>query len=114
MGAPPSLPTGDYFQVVDPVHDPDQGLRLHQVERYPAGDVLSLRDDALGDVPDDRGLHDGVQRPVLVRLAAGDSEMVQVPVETVLLVQGEESVLQGAFDRGLPGPYQEGCLLPLV
>ena len=60
MGTAPSFPSGDGLMVFDPVHDPDQGFGFPQVERDPAGDVLSMVDDALDDVPVDRGKgHDG-------------------------------------------------------
>ena len=37
--------------------------------------------------------------------------MVQMPVEGLLLVQSEEFVLPGPFDRVLPGRYREVGLL---
>ena len=43
--ASPFLPD-DGFQVVDALHNPDQGLRFHQVEGDSSGDVLPLGDDA--------------------------------------------------------------------
>ena len=55
MGGSPSFSAGDGLTVFGPVHDPNQGFGFHQVERNPAGDVLSLGDDTLSEVPDDRG-----------------------------------------------------------
>ena len=49
-------PVHDGLDVVNILHDPHQGLWLHQVERDSTGDVLSLGDDSFCDVPDDRGL----------------------------------------------------------
>ena len=58
--------------------------------------------DAFGYLPLDRGLDDEGVDAALVGLIGGDTEVVQVRVGCVLLVQGEESVLHGAFDGGLP------------
>ena len=68
---------------------------------------------AFGDVPDDHGLYDGGVDPVLVDLGAGDPAVVEVPVEGVLLVQGEESFLQCAFDGRFPSFDEDGGLLML-
>ena len=79
LGTAPAFPAGDDLQVVDAVHDPDQGLRLHQVERDPAGDVLPLGDDAGGDVPYHGGLDQGGLDSVPVQLRLGQAEVVHVP-----------------------------------
>ncbi len=75
------------------LRDPDEFLGLHEIERYAACDVLPVGDDALGDVPDDGGLDDLGEYPVLVHLGLGEVEVVHVPVEGVLLVHADESVL---------------------
>ena len=71
VGAAPSFPSGDDLQVVHALHDPDQFLGFHQVERDSALDVLLLGDYALGDVPDDRGLDQGGLDSVPVQLLSG-------------------------------------------
>ncbi len=95
LGQSPALPSGDGFQVVHALDDPDKPLGLHQVEGDSALDVLALGDDAHGDVPYNRGLHDGRVCAVLVDALGGQPEVVQVPVERILLVEGEQSILQG-------------------
>ena len=50
VGAAPAFSAGDDLQVIDVLHDPDELLRLHQVERVPAGD------DVLGNDSDDSSL----------------------------------------------------------
>ena len=92
MGVASSLPASNDLRVVDPFRDPEQSLRLHQVERGSAGDVQSLGDDALGDVPDDVGLDHCSKDAVPVQLLNGEVEVVHVSGEGVLLVQGEESI----------------------
>ena len=61
-----AFPASYDFQVVDVLHDPDEFLGLHQVERHPAIDVLSVGDDALGDIPDNGSLDDLGEDSVLV------------------------------------------------
>ena len=68
---------------------------------------MALGYGALVDVPDDGGLDDLGEDPVLVHLDLGEVEVVHVPVEGVLLAPADESVLQGAFDGDLPCPDSE-------
>ena len=49
-----------------------------------------------------------------VELGLSQIEVVDVPGEGVLLVQGEQPVLQRPLDRGLPGIDQEPGLLVFV
>ena len=49
VGSAPAFPAYDGLQVVDVLEYPYKLLRLHQVERDGAGDVLALGHDALGD-----------------------------------------------------------------
>ena len=114
VGTPAALPAGHDLQVVDPVHDPDKLLGLHEVEGDPAGDVLPLGDDAGGHVPYDRGLDQRGLDAVPVELLRCQAEVFHVPGQGVLLIHGEESVLQGAFYSGLPGPHQKVGLLAVV
>ena len=58
VGGALAFPVHHRLQVVHVPDDPDELLRLHEVEGDGAGDVLALGDDALGDVPDDRGLYE--------------------------------------------------------
>ncbi len=51
VGLAAFFPPGDDLQVVDVPHDPDEGLRLHQVERDPGGDVLLLGHGCLRRCP---------------------------------------------------------------
>ena len=71
MGTAAVLPAGYDLQVVDAVHDPDQGLRLHEVEGDPPLDVLPLGDDSGGHVPYDSGLDQCGLDSVPVELPGG-------------------------------------------
>ena len=75
MGAALALPVHHRFEVVHVLDDPDQGLRLHQVERDGAGDVLPLGHYALGDVPYHRGLNQAGLGPVSVQVLLGQAEV---------------------------------------
>ena len=57
--------------------------------------------DALGYVPDDRGLDQGGENSVIARLADGDVEVVQVPVEgfSPATVSGSTSVGVDLYKR---------------
>ena len=61
-----ALPTDHRLQVVNSLDYPDELLRLHQVEGDGSVHALLLWDDALGDVPDHRGLHEAGLDAVLV------------------------------------------------
>ena len=58
MGSALVLPPDHRVQVVNSLDYPDELLRLHQVEGDGPVHPLPLGDDALGDVPDHRGLHE--------------------------------------------------------
>ena len=63
--------------------------------------------------PDDGGLDHGGEDAVGVEVLFGDIEVLHVLAEGVVLVQGDEPVLQGSLDGLLPGPDEElpaaGC-----
>ena len=100
MGRSAALPVGDGLVIVDVLHHPHQGLRLHQVEWDSALDVLPLGDDPLCDFPDDGGLDEAGVDAVGVSLGLAQVEVVYVPVEGVLLVQREQPILQCSLDCG--------------
>ena len=56
LGGAAALPAHDRLQIVNSLDHPYELLRLHQVEGDVAAHLLSLGDDALGDVPEHRGL----------------------------------------------------------
>ncbi len=101
MGGAAALPAHDSLQVIDVLDDPYELLGLHEVEGDSAGDVLALGDDAHGYVADHRRLDDGGVRAVQVDVLGSQSEAVQVPVKGVLLVEGDDAVLDGSLDGGL-------------
>ena len=71
-----------------------------------------LVDAPLGDVPDHRGLDEAGLHAVLVQVLLDQGEMVRVPGQGVLLVQGEEAVLEGPLDGRFPGTDEDPvCLL---
>ena len=97
----------DRLQVVNSLDDPDELLRLHQVEGDGPVHALPRWDDALGDVPEHRGLDEAGLDAVLVQGLLGQGEMVRVPGQGVLLVQGEEAVLEGLQGGRFPSPDEE-------
>ena len=113
VGGALMLPADHRFEIVHVLDDPDQGFRLHQVEGDMAAHLLSLGDDALGDVPDHRGLHEAGLGAVPVQALLGQGEIVRVLGQSVLLVQGEKSVLWGVWTFG--GPSERcPCLLSMA
>ena len=106
----------DRLQIVNSLDHPDELLRLHQVEGDGPVHALPLWDDALGDVPEHRGLDEAGLDAVPVQGLLGQGEMVRVPGQGVLLVQGEEAVLEGPLDGRFPSPDEEpvGFTLPQV
>ena len=103
MGGAAALPAYDPLQVVNSLDYPDDLLGLHEVEWDGSVHALPLWDDALGDVPDHRGLHEVGLDAVPVQGLLGQGEVTCVPGQGVLLVQGEEAVLQGPKGGTLPG-----------
>ena len=98
MGGAAAFPAHHRLQVVNSLGHPDELLRLHQVEGDGSVHELPLWDDALGDVPEHRGLHEAGLDAVLVQVVLVQREVTGVPGQGVLLVQGEKAVLQGAFN----------------
>ena len=72
-----------------------------------AAHLLPLGDDAPGDVPEHRGLNEAGLDAVLVQVLLSQGEIVRLPGQGVLLVQGEKPVLQGSLDGRFPGPDEE-------
>ena len=107
LGGAAALPAHDCLQVVNSLDHPYELLRLHQVEGDGSIHALSLWDDALGDVPDHRGLHEAGMDAVLVQSLLGQGEIVRILGQGVLLVQGEEAVLEGPLDGRFPSPDEE-------
>ena len=97
LGRAAALPPDHRLQVVNSLDHPDELLRLHQVEGDGPVHALPLWDDALDDVPEHRGLHEAGLDAVLVQGLLGQGEIVRVPGQGVLLVQGEEAVLEGPW-----------------
>ena len=81
------------------------------LEGNPAGDAVSVWDDALGDVLGHGGLDHLGEDSVPVQSILGQVEVVNVAVEGVFLVQGEEPVFQDAFHCRFPCLDQEGVAL---
>ena len=107
LGGAAPLPAHDRLQIVNSLDHPDELLRLHQVEGDGPVHALPLWDDALGDVPEHRGLDQSGLDAVLVQGLLGQREMVRVPGQGVLLVQGEKTVLEGPLDGRFPGTDEE-------
>ena len=91
VGGALALPPDHYLQVVHVLDQPGELLRLHQVEGDAAAHQLPLWDDALGDVSEYSRLHEAGLDAVPVQGLLGQGEMVRVPGQSVLLVQGEIS-----------------------
>ena len=91
VGRAAALPAHDRLQIVNSLDHPDELLRLHQVEGDGSVHALPLGDDALGDVPEHHGLHEVGLDAVLVKVLLGQGQIVRVPGQGVLLVQGERS-----------------------
>ena len=107
LGGAAALPAHDRLQAVNSLDHPYELLRLHQVEGDGPVHALPLWDDAMGDVPEHRGLDEAGLDAVLVQGLLGQGEMVRVPCQGVLLVQGEKTVLQGPLDGRFPGTDEE-------
>ena len=85
-GRAATLPPDHGLQVVNSLDYPDELFRLHQVEGDVAARQLPLGDDALGGVPDHRGLHQTGLGAVLVQVLLSQGEIVRVLGQGVLLV----------------------------
>ena len=107
VGCAAVLPLDHRLQVVNSLDHPYELLRLHQVEGDGSVHALPLWDDALGDVPDHRGLDEAGQDAVSVHVLLGQGEIVRVPGQGVLLVQGEEAVFEGPLDGRFPSQDEE-------
>ena len=74
MGGAAALPAHDRLQVVNSLDHPYELLRLHQVEGEGSVHALPLWDDALGDVPEHRGLDEAGLDAVPVQGLLGQGE----------------------------------------
>ena len=73
--------------------------------------VLPVRDGPLGDVPEDGGLDQAGLGAVRVQVLLAQVDAAGVAEQGVLLVEGEESILEGLVRRGLPGVDEQRLLL---
>ena len=110
VGAAAPLAPGFDFVVVNAVQNPDELLGFHQVERDAGNIAQPVGNQALGRLADDGRLDHVVVGPVAVNVRLLQVEMAQVVDEGVLLVKGEDAILDGAFNRGFPRLGQQAAL----
>ena len=100
VGRAASLLAHHGLYVVNALDHPDELLGLHQVEGHGAAHPLALGDDAPGYVPDHRRLYEAGLDAVPVQVVLLQTEVGGVLGQRVLLVQGQQAVLQGSLHGG--------------